>query len=305
MSSDNSLVTFKAICGFTTELSEQFGKKQHSLKLYSRLISKTTLAHDKAIQKHINAFKSFCVENREAITTKNHSIFKKDTIEYSSRVFINMKNIFKFADNDEKTAIWKHLLTISAIVDPNGKAIEILKNSKDTEENNFLTDIIGKIEENVDPNANPMEAISSIMKSNIFNDLLGGMTNGLQNGNLDLGKLMGSVEKMASGLSEQAKEQEGGEQAVNMISTMMGTLNSIIPKDGDSSNNETPSETPDLSGIIGMMGPMLNMMTSNQNSQNDNINFDVLTQNNSNKNISDIKQTPDNNLLTQNTNNEN
>ena len=53
----------------------------------------------------------------------------------------------------------------------------------------FLTNIIEKVEQNVSPNDNPMEAISSIMKSGIFQELITGMGSGLQNGTLDLNKL--------------------------------------------------------------------------------------------------------------------
>ena len=63
---DTSLVTFKAISNFTTSLEEVFGKEERPLKLYVHLISKTTLSHEKAIQKHIEAFRFFCTANRDA-----------------------------------------------------------------------------------------------------------------------------------------------------------------------------------------------------------------------------------------------
>ena len=70
MSSDTSLVCFKAISNFTFELVELFSKQQRSLKLYGRLINKTTIVHDKSIKKHIDAFRSFCITNRDAIMNK-------------------------------------------------------------------------------------------------------------------------------------------------------------------------------------------------------------------------------------------
>ena len=54
MSSDSSLITFKAISNFTECLDEVFGKKQRSLKLYAHLLNKTRLSHTKPIKKHIN-----------------------------------------------------------------------------------------------------------------------------------------------------------------------------------------------------------------------------------------------------------
>ena len=64
---DTSLIAFKAISNFILELSEEFGKNQHSLKLYSHLIEKTQIVHEKAIMKHMASFREFCVKNRDKI----------------------------------------------------------------------------------------------------------------------------------------------------------------------------------------------------------------------------------------------
>lgn len=226
--SDNILITFKAISNFTNELGEMFAKKQRSLKLYCHLINKTTIAHDKPIQKHINAFRAFCVANRESITQKNEEL-KITKILYSQRVFIDMEEIFKIADKETKDAIWSHLLCISALVDPAGKAKEILKKSiEDSKsgggESEFLTNIIDKVEQHVDPNANPMEAVSSIMQSGIFTDLIGSMHNGMSDGSLDLSKLMGTVQNMVSSLGEQTEGDPNMPNPMSMISTMMGAM---------------------------------------------------------------------------------
>lgn len=90
---DTSLITFKAISNFANELGEVFSDKHRPLKLYVHLINKTTLADDEPIQKHIHAFKTFCVTNRNEIYTKSKKL-SKDKIIYSKRVFINMKEIF-------------------------------------------------------------------------------------------------------------------------------------------------------------------------------------------------------------------
>ena len=71
MNSDEIILCFKAISDFTTELGELFSKKQHSLQLYCRLISKTTIVHDESIKRHVNAFRIYCNNNREAIMNKD------------------------------------------------------------------------------------------------------------------------------------------------------------------------------------------------------------------------------------------
>jgi hypothetical protein len=256
---DTSLVCFKAISNFTSELGDMFAKKQRSLKLYCRIINKTTISHGKAISKHTDAFRQFCIQNRDAIINKNSAKLTTNRISYSQRVFIDMKDIFKLADKDTTEVIWAHLLCISAIVDPAGKAKEVLKqNLKDgktgSEETNFLTNIIDKVEEHVDPTANPMEAVSSIMQSGIFTDLIGGMNKGFNDGSLDLGKLMGAVQGMVGKLSDGG---EGGSQdasgAMNMITSMMGNLGNLgngAGAGGDSKN------VPDIAQMMqGLMKP--------------------------------------------------
>jgi hypothetical protein len=254
---DTSLVAFKAIVNFTTNLSDEFGEDNKPIKLYNHLLSKTTLSHNTAIEKHIKCFKKFCVENRE-----NISNFKYDkitgTIDYSNRVYIDIKEILIKSTKDTRDIIWQHLLIISAILDPTGKAKQILQEQKDSKtgdgEVNFLTDIIDKIENNVDPDtSNPMEAVSSIMKSGVFTDLVQGMGTGLQDGSLDLTKLMGTVQNMVSKLNQESNEDDNNGESVNMINNMMKNLTSNMQE-----KDECSGEMPDLSN---MLGPMMNNMS--------------------------------------------
>lgn len=258
-SSNHNLLTFKAISSFVSELSEIFSEKNHSLKLYSRLINKTTLSHDTAIKKHIEAFRSFCFENRDALEKKNTELLVKPTVEYSSKVFIDFTNIFKEADSETRNIIWKHLLTISALVDPAGKAKEILKNNKESKEANFLSDILEKVETNVTPNSNPLEAVSSIMSSGVFTDLISNMNNGIQDGSLDLGKLMGTVQQMCTSLNPEGASSE----PINADSTPMSMLNSMMSNMGN--NGGGGGGPADLSGLTNLLGPMLSTLSQNQN----------------------------------------
>jgi len=74
--SDYNILAFKHINNFVNELSELFGQTNHPLKLYKRLLDKTTINHTIAINKHVDAFKLFCVENRDLILKKNVSTLK-------------------------------------------------------------------------------------------------------------------------------------------------------------------------------------------------------------------------------------
>ena len=249
MTDNNILVIFKAISNFTQALSDEFSKKQRTLALYSRLINKTTLAHDKPIEKHINAFKQFCISNRDAILAKDSTLLITSNITYSERVYINMKNIFNMADEETTQVIWEHLLTISALVDPSSKAKEILKESLNNVNinSNFLSEIFKKVENNLDPNASPMEAINSMMKSGLIQELLGTMNSKVSDGSLNLEQLLSSVQELMS----QFRNSTEGENPMEMMSGLMSMM----------SNMATNNQDVDMSGLMSMLG---NMATNNQ-----------------------------------------
>lgn len=262
MDSDTSLVCFKAISNFTTELGEAFSKQHRPLKLYRRLINQTKITHEQPIKNHIDAFRKFCITNREAITSKDAKKITKPKISYSNRVYIDMREIFNLADHETTSVIWQHILCISALVDPAGKAKEILKENLASgktggDETNFLTDIIDKVESHVDPDANPMEAVSSIMKSGIFTELIGGMNKGLSDGSLDIGKLMGAVQGMVGQLGDKAGGDPQAAGAMNMLQSMIGNMGP--------NGNELSGEAPDLAGLMqGMMGGLTGNMPGPQ-----------------------------------------
>jgi hypothetical protein len=169
------------------------------------LIEKTTLKHEIAIRKHIESFRVFCVANRKSIIERSHTALTGNIV-YSEKVYIDIKSILMNADADTRKVIWLHILKICAFVDPSTKAREILKENA-SNESNLISEIMTKVEETVDLNTtNPMEAVTTIMNSGIFNDLMMGMNSKLQDGSIDLSKLMGTVESLCSNI----KGGEGG-----------------------------------------------------------------------------------------------
>ena len=249
---DNDLLAFKAISEYIHDLAEIFSATQHSLELYSHLINKTTLTHSTAIHKNISAFKVFCVDNRDFIESKNIKDLKNSIIKYSDKAFIDMTQIFKVADTDTKNVIMKHLLVISALVDPTGKAREILKKNSKGKEGDFLSNIISKVEQNVDPNANPMEAVSSILQSGVFTELITGMNDGLKDGSLDLGSLMSSVQNMVAGISNKSDVPDENKQMMNnMMATMMSSMSA---ETGSGSSPGMPDMMAMLSGLTSSSG---------------------------------------------------
>ena len=230
--SDTEILAFKAIFAFINDIGDIYNNKQKSLSLYYRLINKTTFNNTLAIQKNIDIFKKFIEQNTQAIINKNIDLFNKNTIEYSDNVFINVVHLLKLAKQDgNDECIWQHLTTILAILDPSKGAKKLLQDndtstiniqSDGSSESNFLKDIVDKVETNIDPAQNPAEALNAVMSSGVLTDLMTSMTQGMENGNLDLGKLMGSVQNMVSQVT-----QENG-NVPNELATMTQNLGNMV-----------------------------------------------------------------------------
>lgn len=228
----SGLIIFNSIVNFIKDLNECFGDKLISLQLYNRLLEKTTVSHKEAISKHINLFTEWCGTNKESILNKNYNNFINEKIQYSEKVYLDFDKIFECADKEQQSVIWQHILTICAYTNPEIKAKEILQkdNSNNTTEKDFLQNMIEKVEENVGDNDNldnPMQAVASMMSSGIFNELVGGMTSGLQNGELNLSKLMGTVNTMVSNITNEIGEEEGDN---GEMKEMMNNLTNLVDK---------------------------------------------------------------------------
>ena len=232
---ENNLLTFKAISNFINALHSVFGEKQRSLKLYNHLVQKTTIVHEEPIKKHIKAWYIFFKKNKNAILNKDYKDFSEKKVIYSDKVYVNLYDIFEIADKSEIQIMWKHLLIISAHLDPSSKAKEILKKNatKNVNEDNFLHNIINQVEDFVDPSSNPMEAVNKIMGSGVFQNLVQNMNSGLSDGSLDLGKLMGSVNNMVNSLSSAANSNSNLPPEMSQMTNM---LNSMVNNMSDKSN---------------------------------------------------------------------
>lgn len=160
-------------------------------------------------------------------------------ITYSPKVFIDMNFIFSLEMDDETSnAIWSHLLTILAILLPETNAKEILKNKDSNsnsnsimkfegegEEEDFLNNIISKVEKHVNTDTtNPQEAIASIMSSGMITDLVSSLNNGLSSGKIDIGKMMSSVQKMVGNISGEAGNDPSTSDAMSMLTNMMSMM---------------------------------------------------------------------------------
>lgn len=248
---EKSLIAFRAICNFVNDLAEEYGKRHKPLLLYRRLANHTQISHDKAIKKHISIFTEFCSENREALATQDSSKLASKRLSYSDRVFIDIEFIFRVADAETTPVIWQHLLTISALLDPSGNAKNILK--KQAEDKNggdekFINDLISKVQNQIKPDATPMESIKNILHSGVATEAMGNIKERLQSGQMDFGKIMGSIKNVISNFESTADPNSESTKSLHMVSEFLGSMS------GDGSN------PPDMGALLQMaMSMMANM----------------------------------------------
>ena len=279
----NNLVVFKTISMFVKELGNFYGKIFKNVNLYMHLIDRTTFSHDLAIQKHVDAFKHFCTENIESILVSDYKTLKKKTVKYSKKVYINFQLIFEKTESPEtRKTIWKYLQLISLNLLPEFK--EALKNKLLQNKNNsstnsatnssaenagseelFLQDIIQKIESNVNltDTSNPMDAVSGIMQSGLFTDMMTGMNTGFKNGTLDMKNMPNAIQKIISKLNPPSNSK-----GKSQFNKMTSTMDSMFGMLSNSSSDGNP--IPDMSSIMSMLMPqMANMMSGGDDDDDD------------------------------------
>ena len=69
-----------------------------------------------------------------------------------------------------------------------------------------------------------MQAITSIMQSGLFSELVGSMDKGMCDGSLDLSKLLEVVQGMVSTINVQKSSENNDNSTIRMINSMINNL---------------------------------------------------------------------------------
>lgn len=255
---------FKSVCTFVKALNDVFGDRCPSLQLYSHLLEKTGLIHEDPIKKHIGLFRHFCKENELFIMNKDYVSFQsmsdeRAKIQYSDKVFIDMKKVFSLADKEQSETIYNHLLTISAVLVPNSKAKKVLKEMKNKNSSSsgsksnidpteFITKIFKKISENVNlDSSNPMEMITSLMSSGVLTDIMSMMNDGMGDGSLDIPKLLSTLQSFMTMFQGVNGGENGGTNGGmnGMDMSILGPLMEMMKTmDGNGGHDGRHEESP-------------------------------------------------------------
>lgn len=196
------IVIFKAISNFVKQLTSQFGDDEAPLRLYNKLLNMTEIGDEKAIDEQINLFGKYWRENEEAIYATSVEDLNSDTIKYSDRMYIDLKNLMRSSEQDTLNVIWKHVLTISALVNPEGKARDTLKNMK-TKESKFIENIIGSVTDNLGKMDLP-NSQGDQLKNVLQSDFMSNIVQSIQGGDLDMSKIFATLGSVVQSISNPA-----------------------------------------------------------------------------------------------------
>ncbi len=205
MTDNTSVMLFKAIITFMSDLNETFGTVSTPLHLYFKNLEQVRFTEPGKIEFHNNLIRAYCNENETGIVTRDFSAFKSTRLQQTDRAFVDFEYIFRVATEEQKGYIWAHFLTLLAIVRPQSEAKTTLQElsltlpqAVDTSQGaDLFTNIVKKIEKEVThmDTDNPIDLVSKIMQSGTFSEIVADLTAGVESGQIDLSQLLHSVKQ--------------------------------------------------------------------------------------------------------------
>lgn len=207
MTAEQNQKTFVSCVNFVNDLNTVFGKRQHSLQLYNRLISSTNINDVDKVDRHLECFKTFVVANRDQIVSRNRVTLNPTQIVFTNKINIKMDEIFRMATSDTNTEnqIWRHLLIILMRCDPasatHNNKLQIQPKSRASNEARLIEDLKTKLQSTINPEvaaSNPMAAMTTLFTSGVLNDIVKNFTSEMESGNLNINNLMSCVTNMFS-----------------------------------------------------------------------------------------------------------
>jgi hypothetical protein len=241
-----------------------FGDKDVNIFNYYKVCKHTPITKQNIIKNHVTLFSNFLLPNKDNIIKQNFSKLNPSEIRMSDKTYIDFKQVFEKANKEWRPAIFQHLQYLLYLIHPEEEVKEALvptekETSKETE---VLNNFVEKLQENFKnhENKNPVELGLDLLKNGTFMNMYQDINKSLQNGDLKLDKLLGSVQNIIGELTQELPNTEGTEPAsslLNNMSNMLGNINA----DGTTKDGNVPDITQMLSGLTGGSG-MSEMLSS-------------------------------------------
>jgi len=216
---ERDLKAFNAIVEFVRDLCEVFeAKKVTPLNLYRRLTDHIRFTDEKAIQRVIRPFEEFVRRHKNLILSGELAKLPRGAsihYEKSPKAYIEIEKFVYRGDPSTKQTIQLHLLTISNILEPNEQALKELEKLQESSlvnspEGKMVSGIVEKLSDmNIDESdiENPIAMVGQLMSSGVVTELFGNMRQGLASGDMDLGKLVGSLQTTMTALTKGSLDQ--------------------------------------------------------------------------------------------------
>ena len=251
-------ISFSVIKRFVQDIS-QAHPEYRELKVYNHLLEKTNPSKTAPVCLHIEAFKSFCVENVDAILENAESKITDKDIRYkpeNSQIHFNLKKVFEMATSENKKIIWRHLLILLKNVIPETKerVQDVMKQQQEESKEVVVSDggdslddellkLFTEIKNNEGKVDNPLTLVSTILPK---------ITEKLTN-NKDPRAFSRSIRNIlnmfASNINDNGNEQ---------VRSLLGMLDKIL-------SDMDEGKQPDLSQLMPMVMPMMMQFMSNMN----------------------------------------
>lgn len=204
---ERNLKAFEAIVSFVKDLNEVFGSttKATPISLYSRFVDHINPeTHTEAMNKIVQGFETFFANNVGNLSEEKVGNIPRGTcIPYSEKVHLEIQKYLYKADPETRSVIITHLLTIFAILHPDGKVLKNLERrtkglidiDTTTNEGQFINDLMEKAKDSMQDTdlSNPGNAMMGLFQSGVFGELMSGLESGSKNGSIDMKKMMRTI----------------------------------------------------------------------------------------------------------------
>jgi hypothetical protein len=215
----DSIKIFNKFVDFVNDLHEVFGTHMKSLKMYHVLVTSLQEKYKENAEKyadqvetHVKKVSEFIFANKEAIIQQDVNLIVQKNLAYSERIYIDFELVLRHAE--EKSAIWKHLLFLYSLFDPDSNAKNVLNKflDEDTPENNIIKNIASKLEDSnitqqFSNTSNPMEMMSMLNSSGLMSSIMGSM-NPDSLSQVDPKKLIKTMRSMLDTIASQIDEED-------------------------------------------------------------------------------------------------
>lgn len=210
---------FNKFVDFVSDLHDVFGTNMKSLKMYHVLINalrekyvENPEKYKDQVDTHVQKLTEFITANKDAILDQDSNLIVQKNISFSERIYIDFELVFRHSE--EKSAIWKHLLFLYSLCDPDSNAKSVLNKflEEDTPENNIIKNIASKLEgsnitQQFSNTSNPMEMMSMLNSSGLMSSIMGSMNPDSLN-KVDPKKLIKTMRNMLDTISSQIDEED-------------------------------------------------------------------------------------------------